>query len=1133
MQKTILSITTFILILAFINPGTAQVNTTLKTKIADILAQIPADDAEHSNKLSQEIIGLKSEGILQLCNMLVPAGTGDDTQVRYAIEGIAAYAGRPGNTGDTRMVEDALLKALAETNEVEIKFFLMERLLYCATDKSVVPLSGYLLDEKLSDAALATLTAIGTESAANAMLEATTKTDLKRQPAFVEALGHLRYPPASKLLKQMAKSGRGALQEKALMALAEIGNPKDKAILSKAAKKAHFQNDPTRAVLAYIHYAYRLMESGNKALSSKIGYDLLKNCTSTAQLNYRSAAIHLLRDIEGANFINQLLQEARHEDDAYRGAVLAAAQKGLNKKEVMEWVLFYNTASPAAKRQILPMLQQRKEAVVYDQCISKAIKDENEAVRLVGISALAFQEKSKVLPVLIDLLEDTDNAEAIMAVKNVLLQKTVVHDGPFLADSFQKVSGDARAALVEVLAARGAKAQFDAVAQQIEKGKGDLLTAAYAALPSLATAKDLSTLLQLLNTTEKETYLKNIQQAIINTFPEDKEGNSEAILEAIGNNESPEKLLPVLPFLKHEKSLALVTEALNAGSEKQKMIALDALSMWQGHEAIPYLFDKTATSENAGIRSKALEYYLSQVAGSAYPEDQKLLLVKKLMPRCKSIDEQKLILREVQKIKTFLSLVFVADYLQDKNLSSNAAIAAIRIALPTPGGNNGLSGEVVRNILTQSMEIIDYPGSEYDKIDVREYLGKMPDDKGFISMFNGKDLSGWQGLVENPIARAKMSSEELRQKQAEADAQMRKEWVVDNGDILFIGEGYKNLCSIKKYADFEMLVDWKVGDKGDSGVYLRGTPQVQIWDTSRVEVGAQVGSGGLYNNQKHQSIPLKVADNPINDWNTFRIKMVGERVTVHLNGELVVDNIPLENYWDRNLPIFPKEAIELQAHGENVRFRNIYVREIPSGDYLLSEAERKAGFKSLFNGKDLDQWVGNKKDYRVENNEIVVRPEQGGHGNLYTAEEYSDFIFRFEFKLTPGGNNGLGIHAPLEGDAAFVGKELQILDNTAAIYANLEPYQYHGSVYGVIPAKRGYLNPVGEWNYEEVIVRGDDIKITLNGTVIVEGNMKEAAKNGPMDGRDHPGLNRHKGHIGFLGHGSVLWFRNIRIKPLE
>ncbi|WP_223552223.1 DUF1080 domain-containing protein [Aestuariivivens sp. NBU2969] len=522
---------------------------------------------------------------------------------------------------------------------------------------------------------------------------------------------------------------------------------------------------------------------------------------------------------------------------------------------------------------------------------------------------------------------------------------------------------------------------------------------------------------------------------------------------------------------------------------------------------------------------------LTKVSISNVPDDQKLLLVKKLLPYATTVNQKKQIIKAAEKIKTFLALVFVSEFLEDKALSSTASHATIKIALPSLGKNNGLGGTLVKEIVSKSVDNLK-ESDNYTEKAVKAFLKNMPNEEGFVSIFNGKDLTGWEGLVKNPIARQKMSEEELVKAQEEANQQMLRDWFVKDGVIGFKGEGYNNICTIKDYGDFEMLVDWKITNGGDSGIYLRGTPQVQIWDIERIDAGAQVGSGGLYNNQKHESKPLEVADNPVDEWNTFRIKMIGERVTVYLNGVLVTDNVPLENYWDRKQKIFPKEAIELQAHGEDLGFRNVYVREITSGEDLLTKEEKQQGFKSLFNGKNLDYWIGNKVDYIVKNNEIAVEPKRGGQGNLYTANEYSDFIFRFEFKLTPGANNGLGIHAPLEGDAAYVGKELQILDNSAPIYANLKPYQYHGSVYGIIGAKRGYLKPVGEWNDQEVMVKDDTIKITLNGAVIVEGNINEATKNGTADGKDHPGLKRNKGHIGFLGHGSELWFRNIRIKDL-
>ncbi|HOM18890.1 MAG TPA: DUF1080 domain-containing protein [Thermoguttaceae bacterium] len=192
---------------------------------------------------------------------------------------------------------------------------------------------------------------------------------------------------------------------------------------------------------------------------------------------------------------------------------------------------------------------------------------------------------------------------------------------------------------------------------------------------------------------------------------------------------------------------------------------------------------------------------------------------------------------------------------------------------------------------------------------------------GFTALFNGKDLTGWKGLVGNPKTRAAMSPQQLAEAQKKADQIMRAHWKVENGALVFDGKG-QNLCTEKDYGDFELYVDWKIAPKGDSGIYLRGTPQVQIWDNP-------VGSGGLYNNQKNPSKPLKHADRPVGQWNTFYIKMVGDRVTVKLNGELVVDDVVMENYWERDKPIYPTGPIELQNHGNTLWFKNIYIRELP------------------------------------------------------------------------------------------------------------------------------------------------------------------------------------------------------------
>ncbi len=218
---------------------------------------------------------------------------------------------------------------------------------------------------------------------------------------------------------------------------------------------------------------------------------------------------------------------------------------------------------------------------------------------------------------------------------------------------------------------------------------------------------------------------------------------------------------------------------------------------------------------------------------------------------------------------------------------------------------------------------------------------------GYVVLFNGQDLTGWKGLPlkANPNAkqkearpyvamtmpeRLKASPEELAEAQKRGDESAHRHWKVADGVLVFDGKG-QNLCTAKDYGDFELYCDWKIEAKGDSGIYVRGSPQIQIWDPfngPKPKTGARPGSGGLFNNEKTSKNPLARADKPIGAWNTFWITIVGDKVTVRLNDQLVVESVTMENFWERDKPLYPKGTIELQNHGNTLYFRNIFIKEL-------------------------------------------------------------------------------------------------------------------------------------------------------------------------------------------------------------
>jgi hypothetical protein len=413
------------------------------------------------------------------------------------------------------------------------------------------------------------------------------------------------------------------------------------------------------------------------------------------------------------------------------------------------------------------------------------------------------------------------------------------------------------------------------------------------------------------------------------------------------------------------------------------------------------------------------------------------------------------------------------------------------------------------------------------------------------ALFDGHSLDGWQGIegTLDPRRLAAMDPDQ-RERQYEAWTEAAAgHWRAEDGMLISDGSG-PFLATKQDYGDFELSLEYRIAPGADSGIYLRGTPQVQIWDhtdQSKFQSGADKGSGGLWNNTPGQpgQMPLVVADNPPGEWNTLKITMIGAYVTVWLNDQLVVDHAIMENALFNRLsgdrkPIVRQGPIILQTHGGETAWRNITLREIPpdaandilerGGPARLQEAPH--GWTSLFNGQDFTGWRGPIDENGIEDGAILSR-----HGTIYTEEVYDDFVVRFEFQLPEKGNNGLAIRYPGQGDTAYEGMcELQVLDNPR--WADqIKPQQAHGSAYGMVAAEQGYLRELGEWNFQEVKVEGSRIRVELNGFVILDTDLSDV-KDPMVPLEQFKGRTRTQGHFGFAGHGDPVKYRNIHIKRL-
>jgi hypothetical protein len=968
----------------------------------------------------------------------------------------------------------ANLKIIQESKDVAQQQRAMQALQTIGQAESVDVLVPFLKNSYLAGPAARTLSKLypySKDKVANALLSALESAEATTKIHAIQALTDIKLSTAAAKIQALYPQSDTRVNQVILKALSKLGQSSSTSLLAQEAKKVNFSFDNSHATDAYLELL--ISNKDVKTLQA-----ILANKEAKLDEALTSKILTSIAQLS-VNPTAELLKVYTNSNLEIGLSALKKYFKSGSKKDVLALAQSFKRLS-----------EEKKIRFVEFAALQKATWTLDYLNNVTGSLALNSQVAKSLL-----ILQKEN---AVAKVWNMAAREEL--DAPLVGSALVTVNANEyltaqmknfanlSASQQSLLLIYGSARQWPSVKTEVWKAvqSNDKTRAvAYSVLSKWVDAKDFEIIAEKLSIATQDDEVKNLQACMVQ------------ILKTPGNSSK------ITDYAKKSK------QTLNWIPYVKEVDALDWL----------YSVAKKTQNEDA------IAAFVNVNSKSFQNPTQQVLRFRNALDLTKNFETRENIYEFLAKNNTLNSMRVLYKALKEHGMKETAAEGLLAVYTANPG----FQSQMTKEWLQEALPAITNPEK---RAAAQKAISGTNSARGFYSMFNGVDLSGWKGLVANPVKRRMMKADTLALLQKKADEIMRSGWFVKNDELHFTGHG-DNLCSTKDYQDFEMYVDWKIEKDGDAGIYLRGSPQVQVWDLARVNVGANVGSGGLYNNQVNPSKPLKVADNAIDEWNTFHIIMKGERVTVYLNGEKVVDNTILENYWDRKNPIFPADAIELQAHGNHITYRSIYVKELePQKAYTVSEEEKQAGFTPLFDGSSLFNWTGNTVDYVPENGELAIYPKRGGKGNLFTKKEYGDFHLKFDFQLTPGANNGLGIRAPLEGDAAYNGMELQILDNTADMYAKLQAYQYHGSVYGIIPAKLGFLKPVGEWNSEEVIAEGNHIQVILNGEVILDGDLAEATKNGTADHKEHPGLFNKAGHIGFLGHGSELRFRNLRLKEI-
>ena len=945
-KKALLTISLFLgLLLLGSSPvlSQAEISRSTPPTIEELVAQFPAADAAARDLLVAALLKRAPDSIHTVCRMIAPPGKRDDTAAQFAVNGMVLFFQKDGNEKDRERFSRILIEELNRSGEREVKAFFIRQLQLIGQKETVKALRPYLKDATLFEPAAQAVKTIGGPVAEKAMLAALKTSRGSVRITLIKNLGEMQSRAAVKMIEKDAGSDDSSLRQTAMFSLAGIGDPSSWDILSRTRLNASFQ-ERSNAPSLLLLFARRLAENGFRKQSLILCRDLIQNYDNEEENHIAAQALSLVWKIEQERSAADLLSAVDSPHSGLRNQALRLAGQSAVRAMTGEWIQKAKQVPPHVRAEIITMLSRSGDPAAVEY-IRGLLQAEEPVVQMAAVPALVRLARAESLPDLLPLLQTAD-ARLLSVLKESLLRYPAASIVPEAVSRISDSSDPVKGILLGILADKGAVEHKDIFYAHESYEDEEVRTAALEGLALISQPDDIPLLFPLFQPERPAREKVALQNALLHAASsiENIEKKSEPFIHEILSAQGKRRadLLRLLSDIGGTSALQTVRAELKSNDLTVKNAAVVTLSRWPTMDAVAPLIELIGETESDKFAYLAVQGVIRLLRRTDLPDEIKIEHLGSLLTLSLDPSAIKLVLRGLGSYSGPHALEMILPYLKDEQIKNDAAAAAASVLERRYAETQELPGIQDILLLRKAAWLIT---DEQEQHRISEIARNFLERLSFAPLFNGKNLDGWKGLVLDPPSRAKMTKNELDKAQVEADADMRAHWQPTNGVLSFDGKGH-SLCTVEDYGDFEMFVDWKIQSEGDSGIYLRGSPQVQIWDTAQWPEG----SGGLYNNKNNPAKPLAVTDHPIGEWNTFYIKMVNDRVTVFLNNVLVVDDVVLENYWERDKLLYSLGQIELQAHSTPLQFRNLFIRTMEREEDFSRDTEREQaeGFEAIF-----------------------------------------------------------------------------------------------------------------------------------------------------------------------------------------